>query len=81
MDKLPVSEQAYQNGYSAGYKAGRRSVMGEPKHGRWIRKRYDDVCGGWWNEWTCSRCDWKIRENPKEFNYCPNCGAKMDLED
>ena len=49
----------------------------EVVHGRWIRKRYDDICGGWWNEWTCSRCDWKIRENPKEFNYCPNCGADM----
>ena len=32
----------------------------------------------------CSYCkaDWNVFDNNTyRFNYCPNCGAKMDLED
>ena len=31
MDVFDATEQAYSNGYSAGYLAGRRSVLGEQK--------------------------------------------------
>ena len=48
----------------------------EVVHGRWIHKHFDDVCGGWYNEWHCSVCGGRAYE--KGFNYCPNCGAKMD---
>ena len=48
----------------------------EVVHGRWIHKHFDDVCGGWYNEWHCSVCNGRVYE--KGFNYCPNCGAKMD---
>lgn len=41
--------------------------------GRWIP--YPD-CG----VTKCSHCAWIIEEC-WESNYCPNCGAKMDLED
>lgn len=46
----------------------------EVVHGQWIEEEiYDkiicDVCGHEWN----------IFDNDTEtFNYCPNCGAKMD---
>lgn len=40
-------------------------------HGRWIR--YSD-CG----VTRCSNCNWNIEEC-FDSNYCPNCGAKMDL--
>ena len=40
-------------------------------HGRWVRK----------NEWTfvCPNCDY-VDAYPFDdrYNYCPNCGAKMD---
>ena len=36
-------------------------------HGRWDRSGYCTVCD-WW---TCYG---------SEYKYCPNCGAKMDLE-
>ena len=43
-------------------------------HGRWIEKEkytfgvmYD-----------CSICDNRILETGHSWNYCPNCGAKMD---
>ena len=47
------------------------------RHGRWELKRhklfgnsYDYVCS------ACG-CDYALAE----YNYCPNCGAKMDKEE
>ena len=46
------------------------------RHGRWVEKEkytfgimYD-----------CSLCEDRILDNGHSWNYCPNCGAKMDLE-
>ena len=43
----------------------------EVKHARWIRRG---------NEMKCSRkaCGFIYYSNHDDFNYCPNCGAKMD---
>lgn len=41
-------------------------------HGWWIFN--DD----WW-EFRCSLCGSHVG-NIKKYNYCPNCGAKMDKE-
>jgi len=41
----------------------------EVVHGRWIRRH---------NETKCSRCKFIYYSNRADFNYCPNCGAKMD---
>ena len=44
----------------------------EVVHGRWIVNNKEAICSACkfttfeWAEWT--------------FNYCPNCGARMDLE-
>lgn len=50
-------------------------VDAEPvRHGRWIH----DIN----NRYGCSECmarETMSHRNPK--NYCPNCGAKMDLEE
>lgn len=51
-------------------------------HGRWKIKLLDD-----YQKYSviCSICGWVGIENydsydvPSDFNYCPNCGAKMDL--
>lgn len=58
------------------------------RHGRWIeRKRW---AYGKWSKWIeCSECNYAdynadmYEDMPFTFpgNYCPNCGAKMDLED
>ena len=47
------------------------------QHGRWMLKRhkifgnsYDYMCS------VCG-CDYALAE----YNYCPHCGAKMDLEE
>ena len=53
------------------------------KHGKWIGKQLDNFRK---YEVTCSNCGWVGIENydsynePSDFNYCPDCGAKMDLE-
>ena len=46
----------------------------EVVHGRWYEVQYIDKI-------ACSVCGqhWSIIDNCTEtFNYCPNCGAKMD---
>ena len=46
-------------------------------HGRWIVKEHSAPYGGY-HLFHCSECD---EPNAREKNYCPNCGAKMDLEE
>ena len=52
------------------------------RHGRWIDLREDDMD----YEWKCSSCGETFgmaHEDVSPYdvglNYCPNCGAKMDL--
>ena len=53
-------------------------------HGRWIERPLDNFRK---YEVKCSECGFIGIGNydqylePIDFNYCPNCGAKMDLED
>jgi len=52
------------------------------KYGRWIRFH-------WHNCVSCADCSecgaeaqhYEFRGVKMHYNYCPNCGAKMDLED
>ena len=48
------------------------------EHARWEKTSNP------WHEneqfYKCSNCDWKCSCNDDlDYNYCPNCGAKMDL--
>ena len=49
------------------------------KHGHWVeQERCDWVYS---KECRCSECGkYRLMTNPfgREWNYCPNCGAKMD---
>ena len=43
-------------------------------HGRWIeQEKYTFGV-----MYDCSICDNRILDNGHSWNYCPNCGAKMD---
>lgn len=48
------------------------------RHGRWVyAKTYYDI-----DECNCSLCGQLMTTAiDKRMNYCPNCGAKMDLVD
>ena len=51
----------------------------EVVHGRWIHKEFEDEdWGGVWSKWTCFNCGHSVGINPNGYNYCHNCGAKMD---
>ena len=52
------------------------------KHGHWI----NEIEGNGWNEWDnliCSECGTKFEKVswPRKYNYCPNCGAKMEYKE
>ena len=49
--------------------------MVEQKHGRWILK---ETCGKHTEKFHCSVCN-KVPKSLCTETYCPNCGAKMDL--
>ncbi|MBP3699146.1 MAG: hypothetical protein J6J01_06685 [Oscillospiraceae bacterium] len=53
------------------------------KHGRWIPLEYDGYADGSpvWDLWECSKCQEEHSGDEDTLTpYCPNCGAKMDLE-
>ena len=58
--------------------------VAEVKHGKWIEVQKENI----WNDIVpvleCSACGKYTvgtRGIMTNSNYCPNCGAKMDLED
>ena len=48
------------------------------RRGKWNESKCLDECF-----WICSVCDFPSEASaaPRLYNYCPNCGAKMDKED
>ena len=48
-------------------------------HGRWV---HTDEAAAWFGKDECSECHYHHadRYDLSFFNYCPNCGAKMDGE-
>ena len=47
------------------------------RHGRWIeQEKYTFGV-----MYDCSICGDRILDNGHSWNYCPNCGAKMDEEE
>lgn len=53
--------------------------VAEVKHGRWVHDGYDFPHGCDWIH--CSVCGKRGINVPVDLTpYCPNCGAKMDLE-
>lgn len=54
----------------------------EVRHGKWIHSEIeDDDWGRIFHKWTCSVCGYSVAHNPTGENYCPHCGAKMDVEE
>lgn len=64
-----------------------KALEQEPKTGHWSRKtKVDayDIAGvkTWGIKCQCDRCDFTtiVVEDFGYYKFCPNCGAKMDLE-
>lgn len=55
-------------------------VLPQIKRGKWIETSLTPISGGDFNRgFKCSCCDYVTVVD--DFNYCPNCGAKMEVED
>ena len=49
----------------------------EPQKAEWTTKRTQKHDG----EWYCTACDYEPIVMTDDMEYCPGCGAKMDLEE
>lgn len=60
------------------------TIEAEPvRHGEWIGLEYDGFADGCpvYDLWECSECHIEHEgEEDTLTDYCPHCGAKMDLE-
>lgn len=74
---------SYQEGFDYGLDKAQRVILNAPvadvvevRHGRWIeQEKYTFGV-----MYDCSICDNRILDNGHSWNFCPNCGAKMDKE-
>lgn len=60
------------------------TVDAEPvRHGKYIGTEFDGYADGCpvYYEWKCSECGCVFEKEEPTYNYCPNCGARMDGED
>lgn len=53
-------------------------------HAEWVGTEYDGYADGYpvYDKWECSHCheEFSSEGEPPQYNYCPECGAKMDYE-
>ena len=78
-DRKALSE--YESGWTDGADAAIAVVKNAPtidaepvKHGQW---EYDPE----YDEYNCTFCNDYSAYEDERTHYCPNCGAKMDLEE
>ena len=57
-----------------------KSDVAPVRHGKWI---HTDLAAHWYGKDECNECKYHEhdRRDLSHFNFCPNCGAKMDLEE
>lgn len=53
----------------------------EVKHGRWRKERVSSTGCGSYGVYQCSICGAMFPDIGYGYNYCPNCGAKMDEDE
>lgn len=74
---LQYDRQQYEKGYQDGFNAAK-------EHGYWVGVEYDGYADGCpvYHLWECSRCheEYESEGDPPNYDHCPSCGAKMDLE-
>ena len=49
------------------------------RHGKWIKADSQQYFRKHYPCFTCSECGYR-KDSQKKWNYCPNCGARMDGE-
>lgn len=73
-----------------GVRLARNIVEDEPtvdakpvRHGKFIGTEYDGYADDSpvYYEWKCSECGCIFEDDEPTYNYCPNCGARMDADE
>lgn len=56
------------------------SIQSERKRGRFVGTEFDRFADGdpVFYEWQCSECGCVFEDEEPTYNFCPNCGAKME---
>ena len=56
------------------------SAQPQRMRGRYIGTEYDGYADGCpvYYEWKCSVCGCTFEDEEPNYNFCPNCGARMD---
>ena len=88
MSKI-ISGVEYENGHMTGVTISGIVEVGEDEpvtaffrreeHGRWIERKSFHAEGG--ISAKCSVCQKNVQYLGNPLKFCPNCGAKMDLEE
>ena len=77
---------SYGEGFDRGLDRAQRAILDAPsadvaevRHGRWIDAYPDIEPNPMFMYGICSECGFE-QGISKYLNYCPNCGAKMDVD-
>ncbi|MGN1368708.1 MAG: hypothetical protein ACI4WX_07565 [Aristaeellaceae bacterium] len=76
--KTSFEEDGHLSSYIEEFIDNAPTIDAEPvRHGRWLYNYYPTVWYGHGEppEWVCSECEERAYNT---YDYCPNCGAKMD---
>lgn len=78
---LPSGLDGFESDFDAAYKElleAKSADVAPVVHAKWAEVMFRDRFNARYWEYLCSSCN---RYANREYDYCPNCGAKMDLED
>jgi hypothetical protein len=73
-----VNDKAYATGYAAGSREGyKKGIEDARPTGEWIKHNFNNfgALGDW--DYRCINCNALYGG---QYNFCPNCGAKMQKE-
>lgn len=84
LERLPSvtqksDEQLYKNGFADGYEQGHKDA--EQKSGKWTKMFLTDTRDIYCQCSDCGFIHKFIDGHTAQYNYCPNCGAKMESEE
>lgn len=78
---LPSGLDGFESDFDAAYKElleAKSADVAPVVHAKWAEVMFRDRFNVRYWEYLCSSCN---RYANREYDYCPNCGAKMDLEE
>lgn len=73
IQEMEAHDNASNAGWIYNYYKDAIEALSSIQHGRWIEPYKNDI----WDCYECSCCGSKF---DRTWKFCPNCGAKLDLE-